>query len=119
MKQFKRSERLGEQIHRDVSRLLESELAEYAPGLVTFTGVKLSDDLRYAKVYYSYLGREEDRLRIEEYLLRERRRIRTEIGHELHMRNIPEFTFTFDPSIEEGVRIEKLLNEIKNERNPE
>jgi ribosome-binding factor A len=70
-------------------------------------------------VFYSYLGREEDRQRIEEYLLRERRRIRTDIGHNLHMRNIPEFTFAFDPSVQEGARIEQLLNEIKNERNSE
>jgi ribosome-binding factor A len=56
MRQFKRSQRLSEQMLRDISLLLERELSEYARGLVTFTQVRLTDDLRYAKVYYSYLG---------------------------------------------------------------
>ena len=100
---------------RDISLLLESELAELVPGMVTFTRVRLSDDLRYAKVYYSYLGDESHRSDVEEFFLRERRRIRGQIGRNLHMRNIPELDFKFDPSIEEGIRIEQLLNEIKKD----
>ena len=116
MRQFKRSQRLGEQILRDVSQLLESEMAETFPGMVTFTRVRLTDDLRNAKVYYSYLGAEENRAAVEEFLMRERRRIRAQVGKNLRVRNIPEFDFKFDPSIEEGVRIEQLLNQISSEK---
>jgi len=115
MRQFKRSQRLGMQIQRDISVLLESELAERIPGLVTFTHVKLSDDLRNARVYYSYLGKEDDRSRVDEYLMRERKRIRSQVGRNLHVRHIPELDFKFDPSVEEGMRIEKLLDNIKRE----
>lgn len=115
MKQYDRSTRLGEQILRDVSELLDVELKEQLPGLVTFTYVKLTRDLRYATVYYSYLGKLEDRTRIEVYLDRERRRIRAMIGRGLRLRHIPEFSFKFDPSVEEGMRIEQLLNEIKGD----
>lgn len=102
---------------RDISQSMEQELSEQFPGMVTFTRVKLTDDLRYAKVYYSYLGDEARRPELEEYLLRERGRIRSLIGKNLRVRNIPELDFRYDPSIEEGIRIEQLLNEIKDERN--
>ncbi len=114
MRQFKRSQRLGEQIHRDISQLLERELAELTPGMLTFTHVRLSDDLRYAKIYYSFLGTPEQRAQVEEYLNRENGRIRSALGKKLRVRSIPELQFTFDPSVEAGIRIEKLLNEIKS-----
>jgi len=116
MRQFKRSQRLGMQIQRDISGLLERELAERVPGLVTFTHVKLSDDLRNARVYYSYLGDPEDRARVDKYLTSERRRIRSQVGQNLHVRHVPEINFKFDPSVEEGMRIEQLLDEIKREQ---
>ncbi len=116
MRQFKRSDRLSEQILRDVSVLLEQELAELGAGLVTFTKVKLSDDLRYVTVYYSSLGDNGKRQKVAQYLESENRRIRQEVGRQLSMRHIPEFAFKFDPSIENSVRIEQLLNEIKSKR---
>jgi ribosome-binding factor A len=117
MKQYDRSTRLGEQILRDISELMDVELKEQLPGLVTFTFVKLTRDLRYATVYYSFLGSKKDRTRIDEYFQRERRRIRALVGRGLRLRHIPEFSFKFDPSIEEGMRIEQLLNEIKYDDN--
>jgi ribosome-binding factor A len=115
MKQFKRSQRLGVQIQKDISDLLEQELAEHFPGMVTFTHVKLSDDLRHANVYYSYLGSDDDRARIEEFFLRERGRIRSQVGRRIRVRHIPELNFKFDSSVEHGLRIEQLLNEIHKE----
>jgi ribosome-binding factor A len=103
------------QIQRDISELLERELAERVPGLVTFTHVKLSNDLRHAQVYYSYLGAEENREVVNQYLMRERRRIRSQVGQHLRVRHIPELDFKFDPSVEKGMRIEQLLDELKKE----
>ena len=116
MKQYKRSDRLQEQILRDISTLLHRRLAEVAGGLVTFTQVRLSGDLRNATVYYSFLGNEPDHERVIAFFARERGWIRSEVGHGLHVRHIPEFTFKFDPSIKEGIRIEQLFDQIKDER---
>jgi ribosome-binding factor A len=49
------------------------------------------------------------------FFLRERKRIRGDVGRLMRIRNIPELTFVFDPSVEHGIHIEQLLNEIKNE----
>lgn len=115
MRQFKRSQRLSVQILRDVSELLQADLYTVVPGLVTFTKVKLSDDLRHAKIYYSYLGDVEQRDVLSQHLEQQKGRIRSEVGRGLRVRFVPEIEFKFDPSIEEGIRIEQLLNEIKGE----
>ena len=114
MKQYKRSTRISEQLLRDISSLFVGGLGDSAPSMITFTHVRLTDDLKYATFYYSCLGDESKREATEHFLNKEKKHIRTEIGKNLHMRFIPEFRFKFDPSIEEGIKIEKLLNEIKD-----
>ncbi len=116
MKQFKRSDRVGEEVLRTISHTLETELAEHFSGMVTFTHVRMSGDLRYATVYYSFLGSEKTRESVAEFFLRENRRIRHKLASNLRLRHIPELVFKYDPSIEEGMRIERLLGEIKSDK---
>ena len=54
--------------------------------------------------------------RIAGYLESHSGRIRSQVGRQMHIRHIPELAFVFDPSVEEGIRIEQLLNEIKSDR---
>ena len=116
MKQYKRSVRIGEQILRSLPDAIGGALEERFAGLVTFTRVRLTDDLRYCTVYYSYLGKESVRDSVEQFLHQQAGRVRKKVGGPLRIRHIPEFKFQFDPSVEEGLRIEQLLNEIKNDR---
>ncbi len=116
MKQYKRSSRVSEQVLRDISKLMGTEFAASAPAMITFTHVRLTDDLRYATVYYSCLGQEKEQEMAAGFLEREKKKIRQMVGRNLRLRHIPELTFKFDPSIEEGIRIEQLLNEIKTDR---
>jgi ribosome-binding factor A len=94
---------------------VSGNLQERFSGLVTFTRVRVSDDLRYATVFYSYLGSESNRRSVEDYFRHEAGHIRKIVGAPLQIRHIPEFRFEFDPSIEESIRIEQLLNEIKDD----
>jgi len=116
MRQFKRSQRLGVQIQRDISSLLQTELTGQIPGMVTVTHVKLSDDLRYARCFYSYLGKPEDLTLVDEVLTKESKRLRSMVGQSLHIRHIPELSFKYDPSVEYGAHIEQLLEEINKDR---
>lgn len=116
MKQYKRSDRLQEQMLRDISQLLEGRLKDVAGGLVTFTRVRLTSDLRNATVYYSFLGSEEHHDKIIAYLAKEKGRIRSEVGKGLSVRYIPEIQFKFDPSIEDSIRMEQLFEQIRHER---
>lgn len=115
MKQYKRSTRIGEQVLRDISTLMETDLGDQAPGMITFTHVKVTDDLRFATVYYSCLGQQEEQAKAADFLEREKKRIRHLVGKNLRLRYIPEFSFRFDRSIQDGIRIEQLLDEIKGD----
>ncbi|HOP06799.1 MAG TPA: 30S ribosome-binding factor RbfA [candidate division Zixibacteria bacterium] len=116
MRQYNRSDRVSEELRKTISRIIESEYEGSIPGMVTFTRVKLSKDLRNATVYYSFLGSAEDRESVGLFLERERKHIRYLVGREMHIRHSPELLFRFDPSIEEGIRIEELLNQINREK---
>jgi len=115
VKQFKRADRVAEEIRRIVSEQWDNEFAGKIRGMVTFTRVDLSGDLKYAKVYYSFLGTDDQRESTAAFLLSHGKQLRYAIGSHLRLRHIPEFVFKFDPSTEEGLRIEQLLNEIKRE----
>ena len=80
--------------------------------MLSFTQVRLSDDLRYATVYYSHYGTDEQRELALELLIRQTGSLRHKVGRGMRIRHIPEFVFKYDPSIEEGLRIQKLLNQI-------
>lgn len=116
MRQFRRADRVGEEMLRIISHLFESEVSGHWKGLVTFTQVRLTGDLRNATVYYSHLGDSEELPRVVEYFQRENRKIRGLLGRQLRIRHIPELAFRFDPSIQEGLKIERLLNEIKSDK---
>ena len=115
MRSFKRSDRLSGQILKDVSSLMEHDMGDKLSSMITFTHVKLSSDLRYATIYYSYLGNKETPESVQQFLERAKSKLRYNLGRKLNIRRVPELTFKFDPSIEEGIRIEQLLSEIKTD----
>lgn len=116
MKQFTRSDRLGGQILKDTSEYMDKVLSEKIEGLITFTSVKLSKDLRYVTLYYSYLGPDDKRESVDNFINSRKKEIRKHVGQFIRTRHIPEFTFKFDPSVEEGLKIERLLTEIADDR---
>ncbi len=116
---YKRSEKVAEAIHEMVSELLVKGLKDPRIGFVTITGVKATDDLRNATIYFSVIGSDEEKKATEAGLNSARGYIRKEIGRNLRMRYIPDIAFRYDESIEYGSRIESLLKdiEIKEEGN--
>jgi ribosome-binding factor A len=119
VKQYRRSDRLQEQILRELGSTLDQELLERFKGLVSFTRVRLSNDLRNATIYYSYLGNPDVKERLAAYFEDEKGHIRSLIGKGLTIRHIPELLFKFDPSIEEGIHMEELFKQMKNGRDEE
>jgi len=112
MRQFKRSRRVGSQMLRDVRELLEHECSSNLKAMVTFTDVEVTDDLRYATIYYSVLGGEKEKNDTARFLNRIIKDTQFKLGRMLNIKVIPEISFKFDPSIERGMRIEELLNQI-------
>lgn len=117
MKQYRRSQRIGKQMLRDVQNLLEQECAQNLDAMVTFTDVEVTDDLRFAKVFYTVLGDEAQKNRAAGYFANISRRVTVQLGKLLRIKSFPEVTFEFDSSLERGIRVEQLLNEIAEKKN--
>jgi len=110
--------RVGEQIKKELSQLIQSELKDPRIGFLTVTGVEVTNDLSQAKVYLSVLGDEEQKENSLKALEKANGFLRSELGKRIRLRHIPELIFKFDESIAYGSHIEKLLGEIsKNDSN--
>jgi ribosome-binding factor A len=88
------------------------ELKDPRIGFVTVTGVRTAPDLRHARVYVSVLGNETKRRKSLAGLEAARGVLQTTIARRLRMKRTPTLTFEFDPSVAEGVRMSKLIDEL-------
>ena len=111
---YNRSERVAEEIRKDVATMLFGEIHDPRIGFVTITKVQVSKDLRHAKVYFSIIGSDEEKEKTMEGLQSSSGYMRREIGKRLKLRYFPELTFKFDDSLEYASRIEKIIKEIKS-----
>ncbi|TNE44217.1 MAG: 30S ribosome-binding factor RbfA [Deltaproteobacteria bacterium] len=108
----KRYERMAHQLRDEISAYLQKGLLKDPRiGFATISGVRVSKDLRHAKVFVSVFGSEEEGEGTLAALQSARNYIRRQLGKDLHIRRVPELTFFLDDSIAEGVRISKLINE--------
>lgn len=112
--EFKRSERVGDQIRMEIAEILMTKVKDPRIGFVTVTAVKVSDDLRNAKVFVSVLG--SDVGRTFEGLDAARPFIRSELGRRLKLRFVPELNFRQDHTAEEAAKLYKLMDEMKEPR---
>jgi ribosome-binding factor A len=81
-------------------------------GLVTVTGVSVSPDLREATVYVSVLGGERKRRATLAGLDSAHGVVQARLARELHLKRTPQLTFEYDPSVEHGVRMTRLIDEL-------
>lgn len=116
-KDFSRSQRVAEQIRRELSELIQLELKDPRVGMVSLTDVELSADYAHAKVFFTCLmGREAAQL-AHEGLSRAAGFLRRELGKRIHIHTLPELHFHFDPSLEEGDRMSRLIEDaVRSDR---
>lgn len=114
---YKRSEKVAEAIQQIVSELLIRGLKDPRIGFVTITGVKMTDDLSMAKIFFSVVGSEEDKKNTQAGLQSASGFIRKAVGAHLKLRHVPEIHFRFDDSLERANNIERLLRQIHEESN--
>jgi ribosome-binding factor A len=108
-----RPERVAEQIRVEVAGILQRELKDPRIGLTTCTRVQVSGDLRVAKVYVSVLGDSSEQDQTMKALGRASGYVRRILSKRLGLRASPEVRFLFDPSVEYGIRLDKILEETR------
>jgi len=109
---FKRADRVGELIMAEMSDILLKVVKDPRLQAVTITAVKVTDDLRNARIYFVEMGKDECGKEVEAGLSKARGFVRRELGHRLQLRFVPEIIFVHDKSFGYGNHIEKLLAEI-------
>jgi len=114
MLEYNRSERVGDQIRMEVADILMTKVKDPRIGFATITSVKVSPDLRSAKVYISVL--ETDSERSFKGLEAARPFIQSELGRRLQLRYVPEIQFHEDHTAEETAKLYKLIDEMKEPR---
>jgi ribosome-binding factor A len=110
-----RTGRVGEQIKKEISGIIQTELKDPRIGFITVTGVDVTNDLSLARVYLSILGSEEQKEATLHAIGRAKGFLRSELGRRVRLRHTPEMEFRFDSSIEYGSHIEALLQQINRE----
>lgn len=112
----RRTSRLNEEIKKIISTIIQNELKDpRIPMITSITHVDVTKDLRYAKVYVSVYGDDEQKSKCIEGLKSASGFIRKEIGGRIKIRYVPELVFELDNSIEHGLHISQILEEIKKE----
>jgi ribosome-binding factor A len=106
-----RMRRVNESVRQVLSEALP-ELKDPRIGFVTVTGVDTSADLRQARVYVSVLGSERKRKDTLAGLAAAHGVLQARIARELRMKRTPTLAFEYDPTVEEGVRMSKLIDEL-------
>jgi ribosome-binding factor A len=106
-----RSNRIADQIQRELAELVRLELRDPRVRLVTLTGVELTRDHSHAKVYFTVLGSPDDAQATLEGLQRAAGFLRSNLSHRLSTRTVPELHFAYDESVERGVRLSKLIDD--------
>ena len=111
---FSRRDRVEKALLREVSDIVKNEVKDprLDDTVISVTQVRLSNDLKYAKVFVSIFAEDEVQNELMTILLESTSRIRKEVGKRVRLRNTPEIELLLDQSLEHGMRINSLLDQI-------
>ncbi|MFH1368768.1 MAG: 30S ribosome-binding factor RbfA [Elusimicrobiota bacterium] len=116
MQSYKRSVRVAELIQQEISKIIQ-ELKNPGLGFVTITGVKLTDDLQDARIFYSVIGSDKDISDTKDILERSIPEIRHLLAMRINLRRTPVLTLVFDDTAKRANRIFEILEKIRSEEN--
>ncbi|MGL6071812.1 30S ribosome-binding factor RbfA [Craterilacuibacter sp.] len=113
-KAFSRSDRMADQIQRDLAEIIRTGLKDPRVGWVTITSVVVTRDYSHAKICYTVMG-EGSREITQEALEHSAGYMRKELGRGLTVYTVPQLHFVYDESIERGVHMSRLISDISEE----
>ena len=108
---FSRTERVGDQIQRELADLIRLEVKDPRVGMVTLAGVEVSRDLAHAKVWFTVLGDAAQVADTTEGLQRAAGFLRRELGRRMRLRTVPHLHFYYDDTQERGARLSALIDQ--------
>lgn len=113
MKNNNRMIRINDEIKREVSEIIRSELKDPRVGVITSVlKTETTNDLKYCKIYISILGDDDKKREVMEVLKNASGFIRKSLAAKINLRNTPELKFILDDSLEYSIKISKIIDEI-------
>jgi ribosome-binding factor A len=112
---FKRADRVNALLQRELGMIISEELRDPRIAFSTVTEVKVTDDLRSARVHVSVLGDEEQIASTMKAIEEAKPYLRHELGRRTELRFVPELTFVSDRTAERSARISTLLREAREQ----
>ena len=110
-KAFLRTGRVAEQIQRELADLIQMEIKDPRVGMVTLTGVEVTQDYAHAKVYFTTMKSAEQAPKAQAGLEHAAGFLRSQLAHRMKLRIMPQLHFIYDTSVENGVRLSQLIDE--------
>lgn len=111
-----RQKRVGELVREEIAKIIQSDLKDPRIGFTSVMAVRMSADLRYAKVYVSLLGSDSEKKSSLVGLQRSAGWIRREIGKRLRLRYTPEVRFYEDTTLDDVFHLEEVFKQIHEDR---
>lgn len=108
-KDFARTDRIAEQIQRELAELIRMEVKDPRVRKVTLTGVEVANDHSHAKVFYTSL--DGDSLVLKQGLERAAGFLRSQLAHAMKLRITPQLHFLYDTSVERGMHLSQLIDQ--------
>lgn len=115
---YKRTDRIADQMQRDLAMLVQRELKDPRLGMVTISGVKVSRDLAFADVYVTFMGIDEVEENIKQglsVLTNAAGFLRSSLAKGLKLRVIPSLRFHYDQTVVDGPKMSALINQARTE----
>lgn len=109
----KRSLRVSELLKRYLSETISLKMRDPRVKNISITSVKVTDDLKIAKIYYRVIGDEKDKEQAKNGLEKGKKFLRSEVGEHLDLRYVPELIFYYDIGLDHAEHIDSLLAKIK------
>ena len=111
-REFNRADRIAQQMKREVAIILQRELKDPRVRMATVSDVTVSGDLMYAKIYVTFMDNDAEAVKAAIKVLNKAKGfVRTMIGRAMKLRAVPEITFFYDKSLDEGMRLSNLITE--------
>ncbi|MBI5463535.1 MAG: 30S ribosome-binding factor RbfA [Ignavibacteriales bacterium] len=111
-----RTERVAAIIKEEVGLLLQREFPMEEIGLLTLTEVRVTPDLKHAKLFVSIMGDEARKKKTMNLLEGQKKDVRSHLAHHLHLKFVPSVEFALDESVDTAMRLETLFQKINSER---
>lgn len=116
-REFKRSDRVAQEIQKEIAVILQREVKDPRIGMVTVSDVEVSRDLAYAKIFVTFLFDNDQEVIAQgmKGLEKASPYIRTLVGKAMRLRIVPELRFIYDESLVEGMRMSNLVSNVIRE----